>query len=555
MRETTGRRGWRRRGGLGGMDVATVRRLDALTCVFQPIWDLADGSVLGYEALGRVTGREYEGYGGVSGWALQVGVKAAPIRRRLLKLALKHGQARPPGTLLFVNVDWALAYEMRRWAMLRGLSLNRLVLEIAEQSEASPERWANLLAPLRRAGAAVALDDFGAGIEDLSRLVALRPEFVKLAGQITARVGDDPYADRILQSLVHQARFGGFRLIVEQVEDSRVLARLTASGVRYGQGFVFGLPSRAWPTRLKRPLRRAADETGFTRSARPFIRAAGLTATDLFVLRASHPVLETVVRAATEEFPAWVSVTPVASTIVRYSDYRTHLQQVRAHLERILRGDFDGSDDDAARRAAATHLALGVPLAWYVLAYRFIAQKLREHLEQQHRVELAQVVERVIGIDMALFVETYQDRVERDAASGLLNREAFFARAPMLIRQADAKLRLTLIRIPRLSTLRDPLASPEHAHALQRVGRALDAEAARRSPALAARVREADFVLLAREVAGDRHPWVSRLSHQLSQVRSDLAVHHASTLLDPGADTLVNTFVHLGDRLSAADTD
>jgi EAL domain-containing protein (putative c-di-GMP-specific phosphodiesterase class I)/GGDEF domain-containing protein len=426
-----------------------------LTCFFQPIVDMAEATILGYEALGRLRGREGEGYAPVRDWAAAAGLALPDVEGYLLRLALMRGRQRPPGTLLFVNLDRRLAEVAADWVARDGWNLDGIVLEVAE-TEGDGSAWEALIPRLRAAGAVIALDDYGAGVEDLIRLVRLRPDYVKLAGAVARRVGADPYADRVVESLVHQARFSGFRLVVEQIEDVAVLPRLVQLGVRYVQGFAVGRPARGF-ARTVSALRSPTPGRPVPRQPEvPLVEAVGLTADDLCRVRAAQELVGRAVEDATDDLPGWVASTPASATITRFSDYPTHLRQVRAHLRRLLRGHVDRTDAEAAAQSAVRHLGLDVGLAWYVLAHLRVATRLRNSLEQAGRSDLAGAVDKLLAMDLASFVDHYVAELQHDEVTGLLGRRAFVARTAEYLRQgspADGPWVLVLLSVESLEAL------------------------------------------------------------------------------------------------------
>ncbi|MCL8208290.1 MAG: EAL domain-containing protein [Actinomycetia bacterium] len=409
-------------------------RMRVLTCVFQPIVNLADGTVVGYEALGRLQGKEQDGYAPVQAWAAENGVPMVRVRRHLLLLALDRGRLRPPGTQLFVNLDRSLAEEMVAWTARGVLTLDGVVLEVAE-TEADDAVWSDLVARLRAAGATIALDDYGAGVDDLTRLVHLRPEYVKLAGAVSRHLGSDPYADRIVESLAHQAQFSGFKLIVEQVEDPQVLARLPQLGVRYAQGFCLGRPDRGFAESVTLPRTGSGRPTVMYPHV-PMAGALHLGLDDLSLLREAQDLVASAVDEAIEDLPQWVASTPAGATITRFSDFDTHIRQVRSHLRRLLQGHLDATAIEAAAQSASRHIGLDVELGWYVVAHLRLAARIREILTRAGRPDLAGPVSKLAVLDLATFADAYAVQLNRDEITGLLGRRAFFARATEHLRQA-----------------------------------------------------------------------------------------------------------------------
>jgi diguanylate cyclase (GGDEF)-like protein len=403
----------------------------SLTVVFQPIVDVTTGTVLGYEALGRVVGREADGFAPVLEWARHSHVPR--FEEELFQLAVDMGRKRPRGTLLFVNIGQNLARWLVESVLRQEVRVDDLVLEITE-TDTNVDVWNALLAPLRSAGAKIALDDYGVGVEDLARLVKLRPEYVKLAGSVLGLAGQSTFADRTLDALIHQANISGFTLIVEQVEDVPVLKRLRRAGIRYAQGFLLGRPGGRWRRRVALP---SPSPVGLTdRSRQEWARAAGVGEQDLALLAADRALLQSAVDSVMQDFPAWLSTTPAHATVELHSSFPHHAELIRTHLLQLLQGTLDDDHDAASRRVAETHLRLNVDLPWYALAYGWLQKELLRELRERKAFHLADSVLRIMTYQQAVFLATYQQHLDYDFLTNVLNRRAFMSRAEAALLRA-----------------------------------------------------------------------------------------------------------------------
>ncbi len=215
-----------------------------LRTVFQPIVDLCDGTVTGFEALSRPLstppGESVEGFFAA---AQRLGMMR-DVDWLCRRTALESAARLPAGTPVFVNVSTGALLDpvlgvdqMELLAAAAGVDPSQLVLELTER-ELVPdlERLAQVLAEYRHAGFRFALDDVGAGRSTLALLVAGQPEFLKIAGNIVASA-HSVAADGLLDAAVAFARRTGATVIAEGIEDEKLAARLLARGVRQGQGY------------------------------------------------------------------------------------------------------------------------------------------------------------------------------------------------------------------------------------------------------------------------------------------------------------------------------
>jgi EAL domain-containing protein (putative c-di-GMP-specific phosphodiesterase class I) len=101
------------------------------------------------------------------------------------------------------------------------------------------------LAGLRAAGAALAIDDFGAGFSALSRLPGLDVDVIKLDRVLLAGIPDDATAAAMLRGIIDLARACDATLVAEGVEREEQTEWLLANQIELAQGFLFGEPQPA----------------------------------------------------------------------------------------------------------------------------------------------------------------------------------------------------------------------------------------------------------------------------------------------------------------------
>ncbi|WP_198154912.1 EAL domain-containing protein [Oceanibaculum pacificum] len=94
----------------------------------------------------------------------------------------------------------------------------------------------------RNAGFEVALDDFGTGYNNLSTLLTLRPNYIKLDKILTSGLDVDDAKRRMVKSLVATAHEAGVIIIAEGVETQQAFDILRDIQVDYCQGYFFGRP-------------------------------------------------------------------------------------------------------------------------------------------------------------------------------------------------------------------------------------------------------------------------------------------------------------------------
>lgn len=231
---------------------ALIERQWAL--VYQPQVDLADGRLIGVEALlrwnhpvrgwlspaafmpvleGHLVAHE------VGQWVLHESCRqmaewrAAGIVVPCVSINLFAAQFRT-GTLV-ADVESALA--------LNGLRHDELELEITETvALRSDDQEMGQLRTLRDRGVGIALDDFGTGHASLTTLKQLPASRLKIDKSFVDDVCDGPQSSAITGALVTLGRNLGLNVIAEGIETDEQLRRLVVLGCRQGQGYLFSKP-------------------------------------------------------------------------------------------------------------------------------------------------------------------------------------------------------------------------------------------------------------------------------------------------------------------------
>jgi sensor c-di-GMP phosphodiesterase-like protein len=98
---------------------------------------------------------------------------------------------------------------------------------------------------MRAYGFEVGTDDFGVGFSNLGYLNLIPLDYVKIDRSLLMDGLRNEEAFDIIETVVRLAHSRDILLIAEGVETEAQRARLTASGVDYGQGWLFARPMPA----------------------------------------------------------------------------------------------------------------------------------------------------------------------------------------------------------------------------------------------------------------------------------------------------------------------
>ncbi len=227
---------------------------DELVLHYQPQVDLADGSLVGVEALVRwqLPGRGLVAPGEFIPLAEEIGV-IGTIGEWVLGEACRQVAAWQVGGLLVprmaVNLSAQqlerdnLASVVRAALEAADIGPERLELEVTEstivrQSEAASA----VLGDLQALGVELALDDFGTGHSSLVRLRRLPLRRLKIDISFVRDIGRDPAAETIIKAVIAMASSLGLQSVAEGVEREDQERFLRNAGCDIGQGYLYGRP-------------------------------------------------------------------------------------------------------------------------------------------------------------------------------------------------------------------------------------------------------------------------------------------------------------------------
>ena len=125
------------------------------------------------------------------------------------------------------------------------IPLDTLVFEIVESEEVADQaELRKIIDTLKAKGIQIALDDFGSGFNNITTLMDLKPDYVKLDKALVQDIVGDAGQWNVVANLVDVATQVGVKVIAEGVENEETMKALMTIGVEYLQGYFFGMPSR-----------------------------------------------------------------------------------------------------------------------------------------------------------------------------------------------------------------------------------------------------------------------------------------------------------------------
>jgi diguanylate cyclase (GGDEF)-like protein len=240
---------------------------------YQPIIDLSEGVLIGFEALVRWDSPEHglvppgKFIPVIEATDLILPVGALVLRRAALQLAQWRRQW-PGGEQLWMSVNIA-ARQLRDPGLLEmvrdvldesGLPEGALVLEMTESAMVQDDvDTLRMLSELRGLGIELSVDDFGTGYSSLRYLTTFPVSTVKIDRSFVQGLDSgDQVAETIVRAVVQMSHALRLKLVAEGIETDRQHRRLRALNCDAGQGYLYarpGPPESAVPPSLVETLR------------------------------------------------------------------------------------------------------------------------------------------------------------------------------------------------------------------------------------------------------------------------------------------------------------
>jgi len=115
----------------------------------------------------------------------------------------------------------------------------RLYIEILETKSIDYIRVENSIQRLKLLGFKICIDDFGSGYSNLTHLLNLSIDYLKIDGSIIKEILHDKRAYSIVKTFALFSKENNIDVIAEFIDNKEVIEVLRSFGVEYGQGFYF----------------------------------------------------------------------------------------------------------------------------------------------------------------------------------------------------------------------------------------------------------------------------------------------------------------------------
>ena len=226
--------------------------------VYQPIVNLGDRRIAGFEALarwdhpryGRMPPQEFIQVAEENGVIIDIGMSALDsAAKQTAEWQKRIGNDREIFTSVNISSPHLFRHDLitdvKSVISRNKLENAQLKLELTESIVMeNPEHAAQIMTRLKDSGAGLAMDDFGTGYSSLAYLQKLPFDTLKVDHSFVRENGNGarPLILKSIISLAHDLRMG---VIAEGAETDRDASELAKLGCEFAQGFYFGRPMSA----------------------------------------------------------------------------------------------------------------------------------------------------------------------------------------------------------------------------------------------------------------------------------------------------------------------
>ena len=238
------------------LDLRAALTGDQFRLMYQPIYNLAELNLVGFEALlrwehptlGQVQPNEFIAVLESSGQIIEVG------RWVLREACMQMAAWRASGCDLIVSVNVSgrqldrdnIIDHVREALEVSNLYPAALTLEITETTlMRNVDATARRLEELKSLGVQVAIDDFGTGYSSLAYLQRFPVDCLKIDRSFIDAVARSPESDALIHTLVQLGKDLGLKTLAEGVETTAQIDHLRTEHVNEVQGFLLAKPLTA----------------------------------------------------------------------------------------------------------------------------------------------------------------------------------------------------------------------------------------------------------------------------------------------------------------------
>ncbi len=215
---------------------------------FQPIYELSNNEIFGFEALSRGPKNSYFFEPDIIFSLAAKSTLINELEKICLSKALMKTENIKKDKRLFLNVTPNFIPNMFKGDFLRNFSKEitndkKIVFEITEKFVIYEKNiYGEFIDKLKNLNFEIALDDVGTGYSTLERIAEIKPKYLKYDKTLIKNISEDLIRQELLKSMLEFSNKIGSIMIAEGIENERDLEFLKEHGILYGQGYLLGMP-------------------------------------------------------------------------------------------------------------------------------------------------------------------------------------------------------------------------------------------------------------------------------------------------------------------------
>ncbi|MBU2871847.1 bifunctional diguanylate cyclase/phosphodiesterase [Colwellia sp. E2M01] len=249
-------------------ELNNILEKETLTTYFQPIFDISNQKIWGYEALTRVEKDSlFSSPLELFKTAFALG-RLSELESLCRKIAFKNFTKQQLDGLLFLNISPLVLGDKNHQSgetigLIKqyGLSAERVVIEVTEMFDSKDTEYLKeSLTYYRKMGFKIAIDDLGTGHSGLMQWAELRPDIVKIDKYFIQDSHKNIVKRELLRTIFELGKATGVKIIAEGIETHEEFLLLEKLGMQFAQGFLLARPAA-------QPLRTVPNIVTFRKAA------------------------------------------------------------------------------------------------------------------------------------------------------------------------------------------------------------------------------------------------------------------------------------------------
>lgn len=219
-----------------------------IICYYQPIVSTQSGKIMSYETLTRLIDKDATLIPPLN--FLTIAKKTAlypEISREIIRQACDAFSNRDENfSVHLCALDIMNSHTLRyiEETIVSTDTAHKIIFELCEEDIYHHYLPVSLfITSMKRLGAKISIDNFGAGYSSLEKIIYLGIDYLKIDGRLINKVNHNQKYLEVVQTIALFAKTIGAKSIAENVENDEIFITLQKLDIDYVQGFYIGSPS------------------------------------------------------------------------------------------------------------------------------------------------------------------------------------------------------------------------------------------------------------------------------------------------------------------------